>query len=462
VAKNPENLTKRGGMWRFQRRVPKAYLSIVGRADIQISTGVKCADDPRGNTASKRAAQINRDLEAHWELLATGKDAQAHQFWADAQAAVRKMKIAPLVDDSLQRTVDDAVRRALALHGVNFANGPAIESRAAVAAAFDVVPRPGMTFEACAKAYIAANESGWKNPKHRDQWKMTVLGIGPKGEPAENDYCKDIRSLDVAVITNADVLKIIQPIWATKHETARRIRGRIETILDWAKENKYRSGDNPAALKGNFQHSLPASTSVHIPTPHPALPFVQIPAFMTALRKREGVSARALETLILCGVRTDAIIKAKWTEFDFEGRLWTIPPERSKRKGEHGNKSHVVPLTETVIALVRSMETITGGATYVFSSSKGERPLSNEAMANLVDRMGYGADGEKGKITVHRFRSTFDNWVSETTTHENIVKEMALGHVIEDKTERSYRRGILLEKRIALMRDWEINCDAGA
>ena len=305
-----------------------------------------------------------------------------------------------------------------------------------------------MTFKACADAYIAANRDGWKNPKHRQQWSNTL-----------ETYCHPvIGDLDVAAVTSADVLKIIGPIWATKHETARRVRGRIETVLDWAKENKYRTGENPAALKGNFQHSLPASDAVHIVEHHAALPFDQIATFMGNLRGRKGVSARALEVTILTGVRTDAVIRARWDEFDLEGRLWTVPPERAKRKAKHGNKSHVVPLTDRVIAIIKSMREITGGGEYVFSSSKGKKPLSNMAMLNLRDAMGYGTDGENGHITVHGFRSTFDDWISETTTHEQIVKEMALGHVIKSETEAAYRRGVLLMKRIALMTDWEAHC----
>jgi integrase len=444
----PNNLTKRGGMWRFQRRVPSHFIAVVGRDDVKISTGIRCANDPKGITASRRAEQINRDLETQWRLLADGKNVEAQKFWADAQAAARKMRISPPIDDSFQRAVDEAVRRALAPGSHTIARTSAGENRAAVAAAYDVVPKRAMTFKQAATAYIAANKDGWKNPKHRQQWTNTL----------ETYAYPVIGDLDVAAVTSADVLRIIEPIWATKHETARRIRGRIETVLDWAKENKYRSGENPAALKGNFQHSLPASDTVHIVEHHPALPFDKIAAFMTELRGRKGVSARALEVTILTGVRTDAIIRAKWTEFDFEGRLWTVPPERAKRKAKHGSKSHVVPLTDRVIAIIQSMRPITGGGAYVFSSSKGKNPLSNMAMLNLRDAMGYGTDGKNGHITVHGFRSTFDDWISETTTHEHIVKEMALGHVIKSETEAAYRRGVLLQKRIALMADWERHC----
>ncbi|MFZ5534033.1 MAG: tyrosine-type recombinase/integrase [Pseudomonadota bacterium] len=324
----------------------------------------------------------------------------------------------------------------------------------------------GSTFGDCAKDYIEANRAGWKNDKHLDQWRMTLLGIGPKGKPAEHDYCKSIRGLAVDAVTDVHVMKILQPIWNTKTETANRIRGRIEKVLDRAKALKLRSGENPARWVGHLDQLLPKKSQVAPVKNYPALPYQQMPELMAELRQREGIAARALEFTILTAARTSETIGARATEIEPKEKLWTIPKERMKGKKGARKRDHVVPLTREAIAI---LDDLPKDADFLFPGGNLGEPLSNAAMAAVIDRMNEDrvkaglskwVDPQQGnrEIVPHGFRSTFKDWCSEATSYPNDMSEMALSHTLSDKVEAAYRRGDMREKRRQMMAAWATFC----
>ncbi len=295
----------------------------------------------------------------------------------------------------------------------------------------------GTTFRDVATAYIAANEESWRNPKHRQQWRNTL----------DTYVYPVIGDLPVAEIETAHVLKIIEPIWRTKAETAARIRGRIETVLDSAKARGYRQGENPARWRGHLAQILPARTRLSRGH-HKAIAYEQIPAFVRALHKREAVAALALEFTILTAARTGEVIGATWAEVDLAKAIWTIPADRMKAA-----KEHRVPLSPRAVEILESVKPLnTGGkqAAPLFPGAKGGK-LSGMAMGMLMRRM-------KVDATVHGFRSGFRDWAAECTGYAHEVAEMALAHTIENKVERAYRRGDLFDKRRRLMDDWATYC----
>jgi integrase len=295
-----------------------------------------------------------------------------------------------------------------------------------------------ITFDQAAHAYITANSPAWRNVKHADQWRNTIASYA---SPV-------IGALPVSKIDTAHVLRILTPIWLEKTETATRLRGRIEKILDWAKAQGYRSGDNPAQWRGHLDAGLlPAPSKVADAGHHAALPWSEIGAFMVTLRAMQGAGARAMEIIILTATRTSEVLNAKWSEIDLDGKLWTIPKERMK-----SFKEHRVPLSDAVIAVMTKLKAEATGSEFVFAGRKAGSTLSNMVCLATLKRMG------RADITTHGFRSTFRDWASETTVYPRDVCEMALAHSIEDKSEAAYRRGDLLEKRRALMSDWAVHC----
>jgi len=289
-----------------------------------------------------------------------------------------------------------------------------------------------MTFKECAEKYIAAHKAGWRNAKHASQWNATLRTYA---EPV-------IGKLAVQSIDTALVMKVLEPIWSTKSETAGRLRGRIEAILDWATVRGFRAGDNPARWRGHLDKLLPSKAKLRKVKHHAALPYADLPTFMAQLRKEEGVAARALEFLILTAARTGEVIGTMPSEID--GEIWTIPVERMK-----AGKEHRVPLSKPALALLKKMA---ADSVFVFPGGKIGKPLSNMAMLKLLERMGYP------ELTAHGFRSTFRDWAAECTTYPSEVAEIALAHAIDNKVEAAYRRGDLFNKRIALMNDWAEFC----
>jgi integrase len=290
------------------------------------------------------------------------------------------------------------------------------------------------SFAECAKKFIAAHKAGWQNAKHAEQWQNTLdTYAGPViGEIA-------VKDVDTAL-----VLRVLEPIWAKKPETASRLRGRIERILDYARVRGYRSGENPARWRGHLDKLLPPALNRKNRKHHAALPYDEIGAFIEQLRGQEGTGARALEFAILTATRTQEVIGATPGEFDLKKALWTIPAERMK-----AGKEHRVPLSPRAIELVKGEP----AGTYLFSGGKEGAPLSNMAMLELLRRMG------RDDLTVHGFRSTFRDWAAECTSYPSEVCEMALAHAINDKVEAAYRRGDLFEKRRLLILDWAKYCE---
>lgn len=300
------------------------------------------------------------------------------------------------------------------------------------------------TFEECADAYIDANRAGWKNEKHAQQWQNTLATyVHPK-----------FGHLPVASIDTGMVLDVLQQsvgsagqtLWLNKTETASRLRGRIESILDWATFRGYRQGNNPARWKGHLEHELPARNKVQKVEHHAALPYAEIAAFMAELRLKEGVSARALEFAILTAARSGEVRGAKWSEIDLDARIWTIPGERMK-----AGKEHRVPLVNEVVTLLKALPR-EDGVNYVFLAPKGGQ-LSDMALTSVLRRMG------RNGLTQHGFRSTFRDWAGETTTYPREVCEHALAHRLADGVEAAYQRGDLLAKRAGLMSDWAKYCN---
>jgi len=304
-----------------------------------------------------------------------------------------------------------------------------------------------ITFQEAAKRCIKTKEAEWSNSKHKDQWVSTI-----------NTYALPIiGKMRVDQITTTHLVKLLEQeikkkngevegtFWKVRTETATRLRQRIEVILDWCKAHKYISGDNPARYQGALCHLLPKASKIKKVAHYPALPFQRIGEFISDLRAHTGYSALALELLILTATRTSEVIKAKWSEFDLEAKVWIIPADRMK-----AGKEHRVPLNRRVIEILDYLKTIRVNS-YLFPSSlHKERALSNMALLSMMRKMPKYAD-----FVPHGFRSTFRDWAAETTEYSNETVELALAHTIQNKVEAAYRRQDQLEKRVCLMSDWE-------
>jgi integrase len=306
------------------------------------------------------------------------------------------------------------------------------QARAALEAA------KSMTFDECRDAYIKAYAAGWRNAKHRQQWESTL-----------KTYCSPIfGKVMVQAVDIALVMKALEPIWATKPETASRLRGRIEAILNWAKVRGLREGENPARWRGHLDHLLPSRSKVRKVKHHAALPYLQISAYLEKLRAQKGVAARALEFLILTAARTGEVIGARWDEIDLQAKIWTIPASRMK-----AGREHRVPLTEPALAVLSHMRSLRQNE-YVFPGDR--RPtLSNMSLLMTLRRMNHGA------ATAHGFRSTFRTWAAERTNFPREAVEAALAHTVGNKVEAAYQRGDLFDKRIRLMAAWADFCATG-
>ncbi|MFB1486905.1 MAG: tyrosine-type recombinase/integrase [Thiocapsa sp. C3-sup] len=308
-----------------------------------------------------------------------------------------------------------------------------------------VEPEPLIpTFTQAAAAFIRLNRHGWSNRKHARQWTTTL-----------KTYARPtLGNKPVDKVTTDHILSVLKPIWITKTETAKRVQGRIENILDFAAARQWRDTANPARWRGHLDKLLPKPTKVKTVRQQPALPYQDVAAFLVQLRGLTSISARALEFLILTACRTGEVLGAQWTEIDLAARVWTIPAVRMK-----ANREHRVPLSDAAMAVIETLPRIVNHP-YVFPGAKHGRPLSNMALLQVMRGMGFGVGGTRGDAVPHGFRSSFRDWAGEVSSFPNHVCEMALAHVIGNKAEKAYRRGDLFDKRRAMMLQWADWCAA--
>jgi integrase len=309
-----------------------------------------------------------------------------------------------------------------------------------------------MSFQECAAAYIERNKVGWKNPKHIQQWSSTM-----------RDWVYPIiGALPVSDIDTPAIMKVLtqepkghpsKTLWNVKPETASRVRGRVERILDAAKVLGAREGDNPARFAGHLANLLPRAKSLKTTRHHPALPFADLPGFIAKLQKQTGVGPLALEFCILNAARTGEIVGAQWSEIDFKNRVWTVPAARMKAKREHR-----VPLSDRAMAILRSVPRFDANPFIFPSPMKPRVGLSSAALMAAMNLAGDYKDKHGEAITVHGFRSTFKDWSRETTAFPSEVAEAALGHIVGDKVEAAYARGDLFVKRAKMMAAWATYC----
>jgi integrase len=349
----------------------------------------------------------------------------------------RQMGLGSSLDVSLAEAREMAAdARKLRVRGID-----PINERNASRAAAAAETAKAITFEECAKGYVAAHRAGWRSTTYAQQWPASFAAYV---YPVFADL--PVQAIDVAL-----VLKVLEPIWATKPGIASRIRGRIELVLDWAAARGYRRGENPARWRGHLDKLLPRRAKVRKVKHYAALHYRELGAFLTELRKREGVAARALEFIIATAARTSEAIGAQWSEIDLVARVWTVPGDRIK-----SGREHRVPLNDMATAVLEGMAQVRefwpSNTGYAFPGERRAN-LGNMAVLMLLERM-----GRRGSITVHGFRSTFRDWAAECTNFPNEVAEAALAHIVGDSTEAAYRRGDLFEKRRQLMAAWSDFC----
>lgn len=291
-----------------------------------------------------------------------------------------------------------------------------------------------ITFDKAAEKFLAAKAHEFRNPKHVKQWEATLTTYA---SPV-------IGSMAVSEVELAHVVRVLEPIWTTKTETASRLRGRIEAVLAWATVHGYRTGDNPARWKGHLDAVLPKPSKVKRVKHHKALPFDEVGAFLADLRQRDGMAARCLEFAILTACRSNEVRGARWEEIDLDARVWIIPAERMK-----AGREHRIPLSDAAMLLLKSLP-LFENSDLVFPAPRGG-VMSENTLGAVIKRMGHDC-------TAHGFRSTFRDWCSERTSYPHEIAEMALAHTIKNKAEAAYRRGDLLVKRARLMADWARFC----
>lgn len=364
------------------------------------------------------------------QVTATGARSWVYRFALGG--AKRYMGLGSAADISLKlarELRDDAAR--LKAQGID-----PIGARDAKTTAAKVASAKVVTFKEYAQTYIDAHKAGWSSDKHLLQWENSLA----------NHAYPVLGDIPVPDIDTPLVLKALRPIWTTKTETANRVRGRIEMVLDSAKVDGLRTGENPARWRGHLKFTLAAPRKIARRTHFAALPYEAVFDFMSDLAPRHRISARCLEFTILTCARSNESRHAEWSEIDIDKALWTIPAAKMK-----GRKEHVVPLAPRVVALLRALHPRREGR-YIFPGQRPGKPISDMSMLKVLVIMGHD------DITVHGFRSTFRDWVSECTNYSDSVAEMCLAHAIENEVEAAYRRGKLIAKRAELMAAWAQYC----
>lgn len=310
-----------------------------------------------------------------------------------------------------------------------------LEVRNALIVANKAEQLSNLDFDRCAAEYIKSHQDAWKNEKHKKQWETSLSTyVSPH-----------IGRLYVRRIDTPLVLKVLQPIWKTKTETASRIRERMERVLSWAARQGYREGDNPARWHGHLEELLPKPAKLKKVKHHPALPYREAGAFLAQLRLQKGIGARALELTILTASRTGEVLGAKWDEIDFKAKIWIVPPERMKN-----GKEHRVPLVDAAVELLKKLRGL--HSVLVFPGAREDTTLSSMSMLTVLRRM------NRQDLTVHGFRSTFRDWAAEMTQYPKELAEISLAHTVGNAVENAYRRSDLFERRRALMQDWAAWC----
>lgn len=356
------------------------------------------------------------------------------------QGRARIMGLGPWPEVTLEQARQKAFDARRLLKNPDDPQDPIEHRRARLRAAH--LANGAHTFEAVAKSYIKAHRDSWRNEKHAGQWESTL----------ETYAHPIIGPLPVQQVDTDSVLRVLEPIWKTKTETATRVRQRIENVLDYAAARKLRSGENPARWRGHLDKLLPQPTRLKAKNHHPALPHREIGDFMQALRALQGVAPRAFEFAILTVARTGEVVRARWEEFDAERTVWTIPGKRMK-----AGKEHRIPLTDRAREILKEMKPLdTDGSGYVFPGAKRLEHLSTGAFRAVLQRM------ERTDITAHGFRSTFRDWAGEETAFPREVIEHAMAHQLKDKSEAAYQRGDLFKKRRKLMDAWAARCASAA
>ena len=394
-------------------------------------------------TATAIRAQLERGLYAdgnglYLQVSAFGTKAWVYRY--QSNGTPRMMGLGAVNTSSVaaaRKSLAGARERAQDAHELLLRGTDPIDTRQAQRAQAQTERARIITFKACAEKYIKAHRTGWKNATHASQWPATL---------AKYAY-PIIGNLPVSAIDIGLVMKCLEPIWQEKPETASRLRGRIESVLDWATVRGFRQGDNPARWRGHLAKLLPARTKVRKVKHHAALPYEDPPEFMAGLRAEDDISTRALEFTILTVARTGEVIGARWSngEFDLDQRIWNVPAERMK-----AGVAHTVPLSDRSVDILKALPRIKGND-YVFPGAHMVKPLSNMAMLEKLRGLRPG-------LTVHGFRSTFRDWAGDRTNYPREVIEAALAHTIKNDAEAAYRRGTAVEKRRRLMQDWAKYC----
>jgi integrase len=391
-------------------------------------------------TKAKGPAVLHDGGGLYLRVSATGAKSWVFRFQLDGKR--RDMGLGPFPDISLSEARAKATDcRKLTHEGID-----PLDAKAAQRLAQRISVAKGRTFSECAVEFIEKNRAGWRNAKHAAQWTATLATY----------VYPTLGELPVSAIDAGLVVQVLDPIWAEKPETASRVRGRIEAVLDAATVRGFRQGPNPAQWKGNLAHILPARSKVRRIEHHAALPIDDMPEFLAALRVREGMAARALEFAIFTAARTGEVLGTRWGEIDLDAKVWTVRAGRMK-----AGREHRVPLSEAALAVlgtVRPLALMRDGkpdlAAPVFPGPRRALPMSNMVMLMLLRRM------KRGDLTAHGFRSTFSDWAAERTAYPREVVEMALAHTVENKVERAYRRGDFFDKRRQLMDAWAGFCEA--
>ena len=348
--------------------------------------------------------------------------------------------------DCTAANLEGARQRAAEARELVLAGKDPVEERDKVREAEAERLRPRPTFLQYAKEYVRRREGEWRNPVHRAQWKNT-LGLGGAGK-SRMTYCDSLHPLRMDKIDGHAIRKVLDPIWQAKPETASRLRGRLERILDAAKADGLRQGDNPALWRGNLDTRYSPKGKLREVRHHAALPWAEIPGFLAELRQRDGIAEACVEMIVLTATRSKEARGARWEELDWEAKRWTVPAARMKKR-----KAHSVPLSDAAIAVLKRMEAIKTGA-HIFPGLQRGSGISDTSLRNVLRDMGYGKD----RASVHGMRSSFRDWAGEATTFPREVAEHALAHGIPDATERAYYRSDLFVKRVDLMASWGAFC----